>query len=171
MSLRFTVTPHSWQPSYKTYSFAQHLMRNASRRDSFNTICSFSTRAQHRGQRRTSILQTTRKASPKPNNIPLSGSRKPAAYEPLTEKLAFRASPTLLYRTSSNNNYLFGCYAVGAALLTVACFNFQTQFHIQPGDVPQWVPRSVSVGSFMIGGASLWMFLKVRGIIGLGGLQ
>ena len=161
MSLRLPATLHSWQASFKTCSFAQPLTWGLGRPPQ---SCEFSNNAQSLAQRRARTPQMPKIATPKQSQTLISGSRKPAAYESLADKLAFRASPTLLYQASSYTYYLFGCYAVGGGLLAAAWFNFRTQFYVQPGGVPQWVPLFTSVGSFMIACGGFWMFLKVRRI-------
>lgn len=156
MSLRLQATLHSWQARFKTCAFAQPFTwglvgRNQSRELSNN--------ARILAQRKP---QTPKRATPTPSHTLIAGSRKPAAYKPLTETLALRSSPTLLYQASSYTYYLFACYAAGGGLLAAAWFNFQTQFYVQPGGVPQWVPRFTSIGSFMIACGGFWMFLRVR---------
>ena len=165
MSLRFPATLHSWQASFKTRSFAQPCTWGLGRYSQQLATCRrclFSHSAQGQAQRRAATPHTPERATPKPSHILISQSRKPAAYEPLTEKLALRTSPTLLYRASSYTSYLFGCYTVGSGLLAAAWFNYGIQFYIQPGGVPQWVPLFTSVGSLMIAFLGFWMFLKVR---------
>lgn len=166
MSLRFPSTLHSWQASFRTLSFAQPLTRGLARRKQL--IASFRRRgisksAQSLVQRKAGTQQTPTRATPKPSQTPFR-SRKPAAYEPLADKLAIRASPTLLYQASSYTDYLFACYAVGGSLLAVALFNFRTQFYVRPGGVPGWVPVSTSFGSILIACVGFWMILKVRRI-------
>ena len=154
MSSRIPATRQSWQASFKTH-------RHLDRRIQFFASClrsEFSSSAQGLAQR----------ATPKRSQTPISASRKPAAYEPLTDKLALRASPTLLYRASSYTNYLFGCYVAGAGLLAAAWFNFQTPKYAELGGVPPWVHVFTSVGSLMIACGGFWMLLKVRKIASLG---
>ena len=159
MSLRLQATLHSWQASFKTCSFAQPFTWGLVRR---NQSCEFSDNARVLAQRKAGTPQTPKRATPTPSQTLISGSRKPAAYKPLTETLALRSSPTLLYQASSYTYYFFACYAAGGGLLAAAWFNFQTQFYVQPGGVPQWVPRFTSIGSFMIACGGFWMFLRVR---------
>ncbi len=164
MSLRFPATLHSWQASFKTRSFAQPCTWGLGRYSQQLVSCrrcQFSHSAQGLAQRRATTPHAPERATPKPSHILISQSRKPAAYEPLTEKLALRTSPTLLYRASSYTSYLFGCYTVGSGLLAAAWFNYGTQFYVQPGGVPQWVPLFTSVGSLVIAFSGFWMFLKV----------
>lgn len=168
MSLRFPATLQSWQANLKTCSLSQPftwgLRRRAHLFGSFSR-CKSSSRAQHLSQQRAVTLQTPKRANPKPSQTLIAGSRKPAAYEPLTEKLALRASPTLLYQASSYTDYLFGCYAVGGGLLAAAWFNFRIQFYVRPGGVPQWVPLATSLSSLMIACGGFWMLLRVRIIV------
>ena len=165
MSLRLPVTLHSWQASFRTPSLAQPFARHhKSRNRLFDSCqrCRSSNSAQGPAQRRVKTPQRPRREIPRSNQTAFSGSLKPAAYEPLANKLARRASPTLLYRASSYASYLFGCYAAGAGLLAAAWFNFRTLIYVQPGGVPSWVPTFTSVGSFMIACGGFWMLLKVR---------
>lgn len=166
MSLRFPPTQHSWQASFKTYSFAQPFTQGLARRKKLLTSYQrrdISKSAQGLAQRKAGTQQTPTRATPRPSQIP-SRSRKPAAYEPFTDKLAIRASPTLLYQASSYIDYLFACYAVGGSLFAAALFNFRTQFYVRPGVVPRWVPVFTSFGSILIACAGCWMILKVRRI-------
>ena len=159
MCLRLQATQHLWQASFKTCSFAQPFTWGLVRRIQ---SCEFSDNARFLAQRKPRTPQSPKRATLKPSHSLISGSRKPAAYKPLTNKLALRSSPTLLYQASSYTYYLFACYAAGGGLLAAAWFNFQTQFYVQPGGVPQWVPRFTSIGSFMIACAGFWMFFRVR---------
>lgn len=171
MSLRFPATLHSWQASVQTRPYVQRCTRGLSRRNQSLTLYrsrKFSNSAQNLAQRQKETPKTSKRATPKPSQTLISGSRKPAAYEPLTEKLALRTSPTLLYQASSYTNYIFGCYAVGSGLLAAGWFNFQTQFYVRPGGVPRWVPAFTSVGSFVMACAGFWMLLKVRRIVSQG---
>lgn len=171
MSLRLPATLQSWQASFKARSVAPPFTWGLERRDrllaSYQTS-EFSNSAQNLAQRRAETPQTPKRATPKASQTLISRPRKPAAYEPLIDKLALRTSPTLLYRASSYSNYLFGCYAVGGGLLAAAWLNFGTQFYVQPGGVPQWVPVFTSIGSFMLACSGFWMFLKVRRIASQG---
>ena len=167
MSLRLPATLHSWQPSFKAPSFSQPFARHKKGHNNSNLFgscqrCRSSSRAQDPAQRRAKTPQRPRKETPKSSRTLLPGSLKPAAYEPLADKLARRASPTLLYRASSYASYLFGCYAAGAGLLAAAWLNYRTLIFVQPGGVPSWVPTFTSVGSFMIACGGFWMLLKVR---------
>ena len=165
MTLRFPATLQSWQANLKTCSSAQPFTWGLGRRAQLLRSCQrckFSNRAQSSAKKRAVTPQTLHRANPKPSQALIAGSRKPAAYEPLTDKLALRASPTLLYQASSYTYYFFGCYAVGGGLLAAAWFNFRTQFYVQPGGVPQWVPAFTSVGSLMIACGGVWMLLRVR---------
>ena len=171
MSLRFPATLQSWQASFKTRSIAQPFTWGLERRDQLLAscqTCEFSNSAQNLAHRRAGTPQTLKRATPKASQTPISRPRKHGAYEPFIDKLALRTSPTLLYRASSYTNYLFGCYAVGGGLLAAAWFNFGTQFYVQPGGVPQWVPLFTSIGSFMIACSGFWMFLKVRRVASQG---
>ena len=165
MSLCLSATLLSRQASFKARSFAQPFARGpGSRNQLFGPCqrCELFNSAQGPIQRKARVPQTPRRETPKPSYSLTSRSRKPAAYEPLSQKLALRASPTLLYRASSHTHYIFGCYATGGGLLAAAWFNFQTQFYVQPGGVPSWVPAFTSIGSFMIACGGFWMLLKVR---------
>ena len=165
MSLRFPATLHSWQASFKTRSFPRPFAGSFGSRNQLCGLhrgCQFANSAPGLFQRKNRAPQMPKRETPKPSQTLISGSRKPAAYEPLAEKLALRASPTLLYQASSYTDYLFGCYVTGGSLLAVAWLNFQTQFYVQPGGVPSWVPAFTSFGSFMIACTGFWMFLKVR---------
>ena len=165
MTLRLPATLHSWQASIRAPSFAQPFARHhRGRNQLFDSCqrCRSSNSAQGPAQRRAKTPQRPRRETPKSSHTLLSGSLKPAAYEPLADKLARRASPTLLYHASSYASYLFGCYAAGAGLLAAAWFNFRTLIYVQPGGVPSWVPTFTSVGSFMIACGGFWMLLKVR---------
>ena len=165
MNMRLPATLHSWQASIKTCYFAQPFARNpGSRNRLFDScqICESSNSARGSAQSRARTPQKPRRETSKSSQTLISGSRKPAAYEPLAEKLALRASPTLLYRASSHAGYIFGCYAAGGGLLAAAWFNFRTQIYVQPGGVPSWVPAFTGIGSFMIACGGLWMLLKVR---------
>ena len=165
MSLRFPATLHSWQASFKTRSFAQPFagpLGSCNQLCDIHRRCRFANSAPGLSQKKNRAPQMPKRETPKPSQTLISGSRKPAVYEPLAEKLALRASPTLLYRASSYTDFLFGCYVTGGSLLAVAWLNFQTQFYVQPGGVPSWVPAFTSVGSFMIACIGFWMFLKVR---------
>ncbi|KAF6240427.1 hypothetical protein HO173_001095 [Letharia columbiana] len=158
----------SLQASFKTGSFAQSFTWGLGRRNQLLASCRrcrISNSAQSLAQRRAGIPQSPKRATPKPSQTPISGSRKPAAYEPLNKKLALRTSPTLLYQASSYGHYLFGCYAIGGGLLAAAWFNFRTQFYVQPGGVPQWVPVFTSVGSFMIACGGFWMLFKPQNMV------
>ncbi len=121
MSQRFLTTPHSWQASCKTRLLAQPFARHHGTRNESSTFCrkcEYSNSARGPARRRSGTQQTPKIATPKRSQALISGPQKPAAYEPLTDKLALRASPTLLYRASSyTNNFRFGCYAVGSGLL------------------------------------------------------
>ena len=170
MVLRLPAALHSWQASsrtFRTHSLAPPFARDLGCRnqlfDSFQRPKS-SNGAHGSARSKARIPERPQKETPKPSQNLNSGSRKPAAYEPLAEKLALRVSPTLLYRDSSHTSYLFGCYVVGGGLLAAAWFNFQTQFYVQPGGVPSWVPVFTTVGSFMIACGGFWMLLKVRTI-------
>ena len=166
MSLHSPAILQSWQAGFKkTRSFAHLLATEPGSRN--QVLNSYQRRessniAQRSAQRKSGTSQTPKRTIPKPNQTLISRSPKPAEYEPLTEKLAIRAAPTLLYRASSYANYLFGCYATGGGLLAAAWFNFQTQFYVQPGGVPSWVPVFTSIGSFMIACGGFWMLLKVN---------
>ena len=160
MILRLQATLHSWQASLQTCSFAQRFTWGPSRCTTH--LRDFSNNAQSLAQRRPKTPHIPKKTTPKPSQTLISGSRKPAAYEPLTNKLALRSSPTLLYQASSYTSYLFGCYAVGGGLLAAALFNYRTQFYVRPGGVPQWVPLSTSIGSLVMACGGFWMFFKVR---------
>ena len=165
MSLRFPAILHSLQPGFKTSSSAQLLARKPSRRSQLFASCprcGFSNNAQGLARKKIGILQKPKQTGP------ICRGRKPAAYEPITEQLALRTCPTLLYQASPKIDHLFGCYAVGSGLFAAAWFNFQTQFYVKSGGVPPWVPAFTSVGSFMIACASFWMFLKVRSTTSLG---
>ena len=165
MILRFPPTLHCCRASFKTNSLAQPLTLSLGRRNLlFASLskCETSNTARCLSQRRVAPPSVSKRATLKADQAPFSGPRKPAAYEPLTHKLALRTSPTLLYQASSYTNYIFGCYAVGIGLLAAGWFNFQTQFYVQPGGVPPWVPRFTSVGSFMIVCGGFYMLLKVR---------
>ena len=155
---------YSRQASFKARSFAQPFTKGSGNDQLFGSRqrCKLSNNAQGPIQRKARVPQRPKRETPKPSSIFPSGSQKPATYEPLSKKLALRASPTLLYRASSQTNYIFGCYAAGSGLLAAAWFNFQTQFYVQPGVVPSWVPAFTSVGSFMIACGGFWMLLKVR---------
>ena len=171
MSLRFPATLHSWQASLKTHSFIQPFTWGLGRRNRLFTSCrrhQYSKSVQSLAQRKAGTQHTTKSATPKPSQTPISRSRKPAAYEPLSDKLAIRASPTLLYQAPSCQNYLFACYAIGGGLLAAAWLNFRIQFYVQPGGVPPWVPRFTSVGSLFIACVGFWMVLKVRRIASRG---
>ena len=174
MRLRLPVTLRSWQASFRAPAFAQSFARHhRGRSHLFDSCrrCRSSNSAQGPAQRRAQTPQKPRKETPKSSQTLLSGSLKPAAYEPLADRLARRASPTLLYRASSYASYLFGCYAAGAGLLVAAWFNFRTLIYVQPGGVPSWVPTFTSVGSFMIACGGFWMLLKVRVFAGRKDLQ
>ena len=165
MNLRLPVTLRSWQASFRASSSTQPFAKHHRSRDHlFDSCqrCRSSNSAQGLAHRKAKTPQRPRRETPKSSQILLSGSLKPAAYEPLADKLARRASPTLLYRAPSYASYLFGCYAAGAGLLAAAWFNFRTLIYIQPGGVPSWVPTFTSVGSFMIACGGFWMLLKVR---------
>lgn len=165
MSLCLSATLLSRQASFKARSFAPPFMRGSGSRNQLfgpRQRCGLSNSTQGPIQRKARVPQTSRRETPKPSCSLTSGSRKPAAYEPLSKKLALRASPTLLYRAPSHTNYIFGCYTTGGGLLAAAWFNFQTQFYVQPGGVPSWVPAFTSIGSFMIACGGFWMLLKVR---------
>lgn len=171
MSLRFPATRHSWQATFQTRSFAQRFTRVFGRCKqwvAYHRSCEFSNSARSLAPRKTGSSQTSNRANPKSGQTLIFGSRKPTAYEPLTEKLALRTSPTLLYQASSYSNYVFGCYAVGGGLLAAGWFNFQTQFYVRPGGVPQWVPAFTSAGSFLIACGGFWMLLKVRRTVSQG---
>ena len=170
MSSRILATRHSWRASFKTNWLAQPFARHLDRPIQFFAACrrsGFSWSAQSLAQRKIGARTTPKRAAPKRSQTPIFASRKPAAYEPLTDKLALRASPTLLYRASSYTNYLFGCYVAGAGLLAAAWSNFQTQNYVQLAGVPPWVPVFVSVGSLMIACGGFWMLLKVKKIASL----
>lgn len=169
MSLCISATMLSRQASFKALSFAQPFPKGpGSRHHLFGPRqkCE-SNSTQSPIRRKARVPQTPRRENPKPSDSFTSVSRKPSAYEPLSKKLALRTSPTLLYRASSHTNYIFGCYASGGGLLAAAWFNFQTQFYVQPGGVPSWVPAFTSIGSFMIACGGLWMLLKVRTVASL----
>ena len=165
MILRYPPTLHWCRASFETHSLAQTLTLGAGRRNQLfasPSNCEISNTARCLSQRRAVAPPVSKRAILKADQAPVSGPRKPAAYEPLTNKLALRTSPTLLYQAPSYTNYIFGCYAVGIGLLAAGWFNFQTQFYVQPGGVPPWVPRFTSVGSFMIVCGGFYMLLKVR---------
>ena len=165
MILQFPATLHWCRASFKTRSLARPLTLGLGRRNQLVASplkCEISNTARHLSQRRAAAPQISKRATLEADQTLVSGPRKPAAYEPLTHKLALRTSPTLLYQASSYTNYLFGCYAVGIGLLAAGWFNFQTQFYVRPGGVPPWVPRFTSVGSFMIVCGGFYMLLKVR---------
>ena len=167
MRLRFSSTLHSWQANFKTFSLTQPVA-NVAMRNKLYVSCrrlNFSYCVQGLAQRKAGTLRPPQRAIPEPK---LSTSPKHAAYEPLTDKLGLRASPTTLYRASSNANHLFGCYATGGGLLAAAWFNFQTQFYVQPGGVPPWVPYFTNAGSFFIACAGFWMLLRVRKFVSPG---
>ena len=170
MSSRIPASRHSWQASFKTnwlaQPFARHLDSPIQLFASYRRS-GFSWSAHNLAQRRIGSQPTPRRATSKRSQTPIFASRKPAAYEPLTDKLALRASPTLLYRASSYTNYLFGCYVAGAGLLAAAWSNFQTQNYGQLAGVPPWVPVFVSVGSLMIACGGVWMLFKVKKIVSL----
>lgn len=156
MRLRFPSTLHLWQTNVKTFSLARPF-GNLDMRNKLHASCRHDL-----AQRRAGAPQPRKRALSEPK---LSTSRKPAAYEPLTDKLGLRASPTLLYRASSNANHLFGCYATGGGFLAAAWVNFQTPFPVQPGGVPPWVPWSINVGSFFIACAGFWMLLRPQNLV------
>ena len=165
MSLRFPANLHAWQRSFKTRSLGQPLTWGLGKRNRLSVSCprwKFSNSAQSLAQGKARTPQVPKRATPKTSQTLISKSPKPAAYEALSEKLALRPSPTLLYQAPSYTHYLFGCYAVGGGLLAAAFFNYQTQFYVQPGGVPRWVPLFTSVGSFMMACLGFWMFSKVR---------
>ena len=165
MSLRPPTTLHSWQASFRAPSFAQPLARHHRVRNKiFDSCrrCRSSKSAQGPAHRRAKSPQKPRRDTPKSSQTLLSGSLKSAAYEPLANKLARRASPTLLYRASSCASYLFGCYAAGAGFFAAAWFNFRSLIYVHPGGVPSWVPTFTSVGSFFIASVGFWMLFKVR---------
>ena len=172
MSSWIPATRHPWQASFKTHWLAQPFARHLDRRIQLSASCrtsGFSLSAQGLAQKKVGSLPTPKRpTTPNRSQTLISASRKPAAYEPLTDKLALRASPTLLYRASSYTNYLFGCYAAGAGLLAAAWSNFQTRNYAQLGDVPSWVPVFTGVGSLMIACGGVWMLLRVRKIASLG---
>lgn len=171
MSLRFPPTLHWWQASFKTFSVAQRFTWGVGRHNQWLASCrrcELSNSARSLAHRRAGTPQTPKRATQKPSHTLISGTRKPAAYEPLTNKLALRTTPTLLYQASSYTNYLFGCYMVGGGFLAAAWLNFQTQFYVQPGGLPPWVPGFISIGSFMIACGGFWMLLKVRRIASQG---
>ncbi|KAM0797793.1 hypothetical protein BDR22DRAFT_891842 [Usnea florida] len=155
---RIPPTLHCCRASLKINSLAQRLTLRPSK-------CEISSTARCLSQRRVAGPSVSKRATLKADQAPVSGPRKPAAYEPLTHKLALRTSPTLLYQASSYTNYFFGCYAVGIGLLAAGWFNFQTQFYVQPGGVPPWVPRFTSVGSFMIVCGGFYMLLKPQNMV------
>lgn len=165
MSLRFPATLHSWPASFKSRSLAQPGTRGLGRRTQLFASyrrCEVSNSAPNLAQRKAGTPQKPKRDTPKTSKTLVSGSRKPAAYEPLTDKLALRTSPTLLYQASSYTHYLFGCYVVGGGLLAAAWFNYGTQFYVRPGGVPPWVPYFTSTGSLLIACGGFWMILKVR---------
>ena len=165
MILRIPPTLHCCRASLKINSLAQPLTLSLGKRNQLSASpskCEISSTSRCLSQRRVAGPSASKRATLKADQAPVSGPRKPAAYEPLSHKLALRTSPTLLYQASSYTNYFFGCYAVGIGLLAAGWFNFQTQFYVQPGGVPPWVPRFTSVGSFMIVCGGFYMLLKVR---------
>lgn len=105
-------------------------------------------------QKSTKTLSKTIESVPQP-------SRKPATYEPLTEQLATRSSPTVLYRASSYIHYTTACYTTGIFFLGAATLNYTSQNHADLQAVPGYVPVFVSVGSFFIACLGFWMLLKV----------
>lgn len=167
MSPPFPATVHSGRASSKAHLFAQPFARGLGRRNVLfapRRRRESSNSARSLAQKKAGTPKTPKRPTPKPSQTLISKSRKPGAYEPLTDKLAVGTSPTLLYRSSPNTDYLFGCYIVGGGLLAAALFNFQTQFYVRPGGVPRWVPVFTSVGSFMIACGGFWILLKVRWI-------
>jgi hypothetical protein len=124
--------------------------------------CRFSTSTRTFAQKKAVPLQRPPKVTFSPGKPTLSTPRKPAAYESLSEKLALRSSPTLLYQASSYNHYIIASYMVGGFLISVAAFNAQTPEFARPGDLPAFVPVFAAVGSFMIACIGFWMCLKVR---------
>lgn len=124
--------------------------------------CNFSTSTPGLAQRKGVPLQRLKTAATKPGKFPTSAPLKPAAYESLSEKLALRSSPTLLYQASSYNHYIIASYMVGGFLISVGVFNAQTPDFARPGDLPAYVPVFAAVGSFMIACIGFWMCLKVR---------
>lgn len=98
--------------------------------------------------------------------------RKAAAYESLSNKLATRASPTLLYTAPSHRPYLVGCYTIGIFLTSFAGINYHTQYLVAPEDLPSITRVSVSVGSFMLTCMGFWVLFRVSSLIyHLGGIQ
>lgn len=123
--------------------------------------CGITKRSQrllHKNSNPSHTPRIASKSSPKPVSLP----RKPAAYEPLSQKLTLRSSPTLLYQASSYVPYMLAYYGFGGSLIAAAWFNFQTQFYVRPGGVPAFVPVFTDVGSFMIACVGIWMCLKAR---------
>ena len=118
----------------------------------------FSVRVRNFAQKRAIPLSKYSKGAIKPT---LPTPRKPAEYESLSEKLALRTSPTLLYQASSYNHYIVACYMVGGFLISVGALNAQTPSFARPGDLPAYVPVFAAVGSFAIACIGFWMCLKV----------
>ena len=114
-------------------------------------------------------LQTRKVVPAQKSSKPLSKTiesvsqppRKPATYEPLTEQLATRSSPTVLYRASSYVHYTTACYTTGIFFLGAAILNYTSQNHADLQAVPGYVPVFISVGSFFIACLGFWMLLKV----------
>lgn len=165
MSLRLPATLPSWQASFRSRSFTQSFARGLGRPNQLVAPCrrcDFSKSAQSGAQRKAGTSQAHKRATAKPSESLISGSRKPAAYEGLSDKMALRTTPTLLYQASSYTDYLFWCYTIGSILFASAWFNSRTPLYVRPGGVPQWVPFATSVSSCLIACVGFWMFLKVR---------
>lgn len=88
--------------------------------------------------------------------------QKAVTYESLNNRLAKRTSPTLLYQAASYKPYVLGCYSVGIALLSMAGFNYQSQFLFPSADLPLHVSYSTAVLSIMVACGGCYMIFKVN---------
>ena len=103
------------------------------------------------------------KTLPTPNfrKHPRSSHSSVLSYESLDSKLAKRASPTMLYQAPSHRSYAVICYTFGVLLVSVAGYNFESQYDLPSDDSPTWIPTSIAAGSFMIACFGFKMLFKV----------
>ena len=151
------VSSRLWPSSFHSSSAAGSLTFNISRRLHLvesHLRCTF-TSSSHQLAKSFRVPQRVPKPSSKPA-LPYKST-----FNAYTEKLASKASPTLLYEAPSHAFYKTGWIALGSFCLTWAVINWNNHYMHPLEGTPAYMPIIMGTACVaMVAGAG-WCFLKV----------